>query len=99
MIQPVFSCGYGGTKKNNTTGWLMHYPFLKNLGASIPEHIQPTAAKPVNLKSSIDRANLTEMWDMILTLDYGVSEVDELSPEKQDEFLNVMSLLLKAFNR
>lgn len=78
----------------------MNYDFLKNAGDYVPEHVRPTARKePGNLKSAIDSANLTEMWDMILTLDYSVSDVAELSAEKRDEFMNVMSLLLKAFNR
>jgi len=78
----------------------MHYEFLKGLSAYVPEHIQPTSrAEPVDLKAAIDAANLTEMWDMILTLDYAASDPKELSVEKRDEFLNVMSLLLKAFDR
>ena len=39
------------------------------------------------------------MWNMILTLDYGVSDPEHLSADKRDEFLNVMSLLLQAFDR
>lgn len=78
----------------------MHYEFLKGLSAYVPEHVQPTkAAEPVDLKAAIDAANLTEMWDMILTLDYSASAPEDLSLEKRDEFLNVMSLLLKAFDR
>ncbi|EAV44981.1 hypothetical protein SIAM614_13238 [Stappia aggregata IAM 12614] len=61
--------------------------------------MQPVPAVPANLKDAIDAANLTEMWDMILTLDYSVSDPGDLTPEKRDEFLNVMSLLLKAFDR
>ncbi|GAB2187131.1 hypothetical protein [Roseibium sp. LAB1] len=77
----------------------MHYEFLKRLEGYVPEHVQPATTAPVNLKAAIDSANLTEMWDMILTLDYSVSDPNDLSPEKRDEFLNVMSLLLKAFDR
>ncbi|MGV2976163.1 hypothetical protein AB1P65_11980 [Roseibium alexandrii] len=54
---------------------------------------------PVRLRADIDAANLSEMWNMILTLDYAVQDVSDLPPEKQEEFLNVMSLLLTAFNR
>ncbi|EEE44470.1 hypothetical protein [Roseibium alexandrii] len=54
---------------------------------------------PVGLRADIDAANLSEMWNMILTLDYAVQDVSDLPPEKQEEFLNVMSLLLTAFNR
>ncbi|MHA7772628.1 hypothetical protein [Roseibium sp. M-1] len=77
----------------------MHYDYLKRLQTYVPEHVQPVVREPVDLKAAIDAANLTEMWDMILTLDYSVSAPEELSPEKRDEFLNVMSLLLKAFDR
>jgi hypothetical protein len=77
----------------------MHYEFLKKLDRYVPEHVQPVSTAPANLKEAIDAANLTEMWDMILTLDYSVSDPHDLSPDKRDEFLNVMSLLLKAFDR
>lgn len=77
----------------------MQYGLTRGLGAYVPEHVQPSATVPVNLKAAIDKANLTEMWDMILALDYAASTPEELSPEKRDEFLNVMSLLLKAFDR
>lgn len=78
---------------------LMQYGSIRGLGTYVPEHVNPSATEPVNLKAAIDKANLTEMWDMILTLDYSASSPEELSPEKRDEFLNVMSLLLKAFDR
>ncbi|ERP98246.1 hypothetical protein Q669_23920 [Labrenzia sp. C1B10] len=82
----------------------MHYEFLKRLEGYVPEHVRPVTRAPekiapIELKAAIDDANLTEMWDMILTLDYSVSDPTDLSPEKRDEFLNVMSLLLKAFDR
>ncbi|WP_428525234.1 hypothetical protein [Roseibium sp.] len=54
---------------------------------------------PIGLRADIEAANLSEMWSMILTLDYAVEDVADLPPEKQEEFLNVMSLLLSAFNR
>ncbi|MBO6891445.1 MAG: hypothetical protein JJ866_05830 [Roseibium sp.] len=64
-----------------------------------PEHAQPKVADKNDLKASVEAAGLSDMWNMILTFDYGVTSPDELSPEKRDEFLNVMSLLLKAFDR
>ncbi|MBN9670400.1 hypothetical protein [Roseibium aggregatum] len=73
--------------------------FQKGLKNYVPEHVQPSVSDHSELKSSIDAANLTDMWDMILTLDYGVSGVEDLPYEKRDEFLNVMSLLLKAFDK
>ncbi|CTQ53872.1 hypothetical protein LP7551_02402 [Roseibium album] len=69
------------------------------LGDYLPEHVQPECSEHVNLKDAVDAADLTEMWNMILTLDYSVADPEELSPERRDEFLNVMSLLLKAFDR
>ncbi|WP_029065686.1 hypothetical protein [Labrenzia sp. DG1229] len=77
----------------------MHHTFHKSLGAYVPEHVTPTTMSSVKLKTAVDAANLTEMWDMILTLDYHVSNVNELPHERRDEFLNVMSLLLQAFDR
>ena len=59
----------------------------------------PGATERLNLKAAIDAANLTEMWDMILTLDYGVSDPEQLSAKNATSFLNVMSLLLQAFDR
>ncbi|WP_422038766.1 hypothetical protein [Roseibium sp.] len=77
----------------------MHHQFHKTLGAYVPEHVTPSSTSPLKLKSAVDKANLGEMWDMILTLDYGVSNVNELPHDRRDEFLNVMSLLLQAFDR
>ncbi len=51
------------------------------------------------LKAEVDRHNLTDMWNMILLLDYQVANVHELSPETKDEFRGIVSLLLKAFAR
>jgi hypothetical protein len=77
----------------------MQYNHMKQLDAYVPEHVQPVLTDPLELKSAIDAANIDMMWDMILTLDYGVSDPDDLSREKRDEFLNIMSLLLKAYDR
>jgi hypothetical protein len=77
----------------------MHHTFHKSLGAYVPEHVSPETLSPIKLKTAVDAANLTEMWNMILTLDYNVSNVSELPHDRRDEFLNVMSLLLQAFDR
>ncbi len=82
----------------------MQHHFQNIFGDYVPEHISPGVrpleiANPDDLRAEIDAANLSEMWNMILTLDYSVSDVSELPREKRDEFLNVMSLLLSAFNR
>lgn len=65
----------------------------------IPEHVKPDFTEHLELKDAVDDAGLTDMWNMILTLDYLVADPEELSPERRDEFLNIMSLLLKAFDR
>lgn len=77
----------------------MHHTFHKSLEAYVPEHVSPETLSPIKLKTAVDAANLTEMWNMILTLDYNVSNVSELPHDRRDEFLNVMSLLLQAFDR
>lgn len=90
----------GSTKKKKQP-WTrhMHDKIIRDASTFVPEHVQPAASAPTDLKTAIDAANLTEMWDMILTLDYGVSTPEDLPRDKSDEFLNVMSLLLKAFER
>ncbi|MTI08009.1 hypothetical protein E1180_21130 [Roseibium denhamense] len=82
---------------NKNKGRTMHRTHYRPLETYVPEHIQPCSKPASDLKAAIEAANLGDMWSMILTLDYGVSEVEELSVEKQDEFLNVMALLLKAY--
>lgn len=82
----------------------MQHHFQNLFGDYVPEHVLPAnqapqCPNPDELRAEIDAANLSEMWNMILTLDYSVSDVSELPPEQRDEFLNVMSLLLSAFNR
>jgi|GEM_PF-1695072 len=82
----------------------MQHHFQNLFGDYLPEHISPAIkmppmADPVDLRAKIDAANLEEMWNMILTLDYSVSDVSELRHDQREEFLNVMSLLLSAFNR
>jgi hypothetical protein len=82
----------------------MQHHFQNLFGTHIPEPVSPgikvpRRTDPDDLRAQIDAANLTEMWNMILNLDYCVSDVSKLPPEQRDEFLNVMSLLLSAFNR
>ena len=69
------------------------------LNSYYPEHAQPSGQEQASLKAGVDAAGLTDMWNMILSLDYGVADIKELSADRRDEFLNVMSLLLKAFDR
>lgn len=77
----------------------MRYDYAKRLETFVPEHVQPIATPEVDMKIAIEAAQLGTMWDMILSLDYGVSDPADLLPHKRDEFLNVMSLLLAAFDR
>jgi hypothetical protein len=77
----------------------MHYEYLKPLKTYVPEHIVPVASATTRLKSEVDGANLGTIWDMILTLDYGVDDPDDLNDDRRDEFLTVMTLLLAAFDR
>ncbi|NVK34569.1 MAG: hypothetical protein HWE23_08820 [Rhodobacteraceae bacterium] len=50
------------------------------------------------LKADIDRHNLTDMWNMILRIDFQVSSVEELSGDVQDEFRSIVTVLLQAFS-
>ncbi|WP_428649176.1 hypothetical protein [Roseibium sp.] len=77
----------------------MQLAFLKNADICVPQHFLAAASRPGNLKSAVDAAHLTDMWETILTQDYDACDLQELSSEKRDEFLKVMSLLLKAFDR
>ena len=71
-------------------------PFIPQ-NAYVHEHIQPGDQRLKRLKAAVDKHNLTEMWDMILTLDYQVSNPRELSYEAKEEFYGIIELLLKAF--
>jgi len=77
----------------------MHHEYLKPIDSYVPEHIHPVVSATSRLKAEIDSADLGTIWDMILKLDYGVDDPEELSAEKRDEFLTVMTLLLTAFDR
>ncbi len=71
-------------------------PFIPS-NAYVHEHIQPEDQRLKKQKADIDSHNLTEMWDMILTLDYQVASAQELSSESKEEFYAIIELLLKAF--
>ncbi|MBD8889958.1 hypothetical protein [Roseibium litorale] len=73
-------------------------PYFKS-AEYVHEHVQPEDRELATLKSEVDKHNLTEMWDMILTLDYEVNNVRELSRETREEFCGIVSLLLKAFSK
>jgi predicted AlkP superfamily pyrophosphatase or phosphodiesterase len=63
----------------------------------VHEHVRPSDSRLKKLKQEIDQNNLTEMWDMILTVDYQVSDANELSYDVKEEFCGIIELLLKAF--
>ncbi|MEJ8474490.1 hypothetical protein [Roseibium algae] len=65
----------------------IHVP---GLGNSVKQDLK-------TLKATVDERNLTDMWDMMLMLDYNVANADDLSPETREEFYGIISLLLKAF--
>lgn len=71
----------------------------RNFGPYLPEHESPGRDPAIELRRKIDTANLTGMWNMILLLDYQVSDLSALRADKREEFLDVMSLLLAAFDR
>ncbi|MBD8875668.1 hypothetical protein [Roseibium polysiphoniae] len=65
----------------------------------VPNQLKPRADNVVKLKAEVDKHNLTDMWDMILMLDYQVANVHELSSETREEFCCIIALLLKAFTK
>lgn len=76
-------------------------PFLHS-EIYVPLHMdsaQPITLELDKLKDEITRHNLTDIWDMILLIDYQVANVHELSLDAQAEFCGVVSLLLKAFTK
>ncbi len=50
------------------------------------------------LRSEAERLQLVDMWEMILTADYQVSDIEKLDYERREEFLDVIELLVKAFD-
>ncbi len=75
----------------------MQAPPMFRQTAYVHEHARPKADRQKTLKTSVDEHNLTEMWDMILQIDYQVTSPNELPPETQEEFYGIVELLLKAF--
>lgn len=71
-------------------------PFL-SASSYMHEHVKPDNEKLRLLKNEVDKQNLTDIWNMILTLDYQVANAYELSFETREEFCGIMQLLLKAF--
>ncbi|MTI46088.1 hypothetical protein JM93_00264 [Roseibium hamelinense] len=65
----------------------------------VHEHIKPVCSRATHLKKQVDRHNLTEMWDMILAMDYEVDNVHKLSSETCEEFCDIIELLIQAFKK
>lgn len=63
------------------------------------EHSMPTNARLIRLRQAVEDKGLSDMWDMILSIDYQVSHVGDLLPEIREQFLDVIDLLLRAFAR
>lgn len=63
------------------------------------EHDRPEDVRLVRLKSEIDSRNLTDMWEMMLAIDFKVSDARDLPRETRNQFCDIISLLLKAFSR
>lgn len=75
----------------------MHTPPYLPTSSYVHEHVKPNTEKLRLLKNEVDEKNLTDIWNMILTLDYQVANAYELSLETREEFCGIMQLLLKAF--
>lgn len=75
----------------------MHTPPIVPRTAYAHEHARPSGDRYKRLKAAVDENNLTEMWDMILQLDYQVKSSQELPYETREEFYGIIELLLKAF--
>lgn len=62
--------------------------------------VQPASPKRdiAALKADVDRHDLTDMWNMMLTIDYQVSSIEELDADTREEFCGIVSLLLQAFS-
>ncbi|WP_150495714.1 hypothetical protein [Roseibium aquae] len=74
----------------------MPFPFDRN--AYHHEHERPRNERLVFLRSEAERLQLVDMWEMILTADYQVSDIEKLDYERREEFLDVIELLVKAFD-
>jgi hypothetical protein len=64
----------------------------------VPKHTLRADIDLNTLKTKVDECNLSDMWDMILMLDYRVANVRDLNSKTQEEFCGIISLLLKAFS-
>jgi hypothetical protein len=62
------------------------------------EHSMPTNARLIRLRQAVEDKGLSDMWDMILSIDYQVAQAADLVPETLEQFLDVIELLVRAFS-
>lgn len=62
------------------------------------EHSMPTNARLIRLRQAVEDKGLSDMWDMILSIDYQAAQAADLVPETLEQFLDVIELLVRAFS-
>lgn len=62
------------------------------------EHSMPTNARLIRLRQAVEDKGLSDMWDMILSIDYQAAQATDLMPETLEQFLDVIELLVRAFS-
>ena len=77
----------------------MNYKNNFPIGRAVHEHDAPEDNAFLELKREIDLNGLTDMWDMILSLDFHATDVTMLSRDAREEFCGIVSLLLRAFTK
>ena len=63
------------------------------------EHSMPKNARLIRLRQAVEDQGLSDMWDMILGIDYQVGQATDLAPEPLEQFLDVIELLVRAFSQ
>ncbi|MCY1706063.1 hypothetical protein [Pannonibacter sp. SL95] len=58
----------------------------------------PTNARLIRLRQAVEDKGLSDMWDMILSIDYQAAQAADLMPETLEQFLDVIELLVRAFS-
>lgn len=77
----------------------MAIPPSFSISSYLPEHISPMQDPIHQLLQQVEKHNLRDMWDMVLRIDYEVSDIYELNEEARDEFFGIITLLVKAFTK
>ncbi|ADZ70416.1 hypothetical protein [Polymorphum gilvum] len=65
----------------------------------LPEHACPSDTRLSRLRREVEVHQLTDMWDMILTVDFQVCDARNLPRATRDEFCDIVELLVRAFTR